>query len=301
MIKSKQVWLCILIILLGVTSFLCITHESSKFGGVSILSEGELQKKVKNLEYIKTPSNVDEILSFNSQKVAYDKNKNTFYVSQRTDSNDFSGVFATNYVNSSIYFETDEAFRDLKSAIEVGHEFNIWIITEQSYTICNIIITGMPVISINTENYVSDEFVKGEIMISNPKDEEVNGLSIKVANSMIKCNPNSETYSIKLLKKDYIEEKKLSLLGLEKKANWKLYKLSENDDTFMRALLASEVWNIINKDTILEREYELVEIIVNKRYKGLYLLAPKWTRGYLGLEQDNELIKVDLPHLYIIL
>ena len=155
MIKRKQVWLAILIILLGVTSFLCIMYESSRFGGINIISKEELQKISQGREYIKTPQNADDIISFNGNRIPYDKNTNTFYVSHNASSNDFSGNFAVKYTNFKLYFESDDLFMNIKDSVKNGHRFNVWLISEDSYTICGMIITGMPVVAINTDENLS--------------------------------------------------------------------------------------------------------------------------------------------------
>ncbi|MDE7184410.1 MAG: CotH kinase family protein, partial [Lachnospiraceae bacterium] len=98
------------------------------------------------------------------------------------------------------------------------------------------------------------------------------------------------TYSIKLTKKDYIQEKKLSFLGIDKNKTWKLYEVSKSDRSLARAKFAADLWNTMNAGTVLVRRYEFVEVIENNVYKGLYLLAPKWSRSMLSLSDEERVV-----------
>ncbi|MDE7477930.1 MAG: hypothetical protein K2M91_08265, partial [Lachnospiraceae bacterium] len=287
----RQIWLSGLMILLGTVYILCRLEESSKFGGLDITPMEELEDLTLGMQYIENPSGADGFLAFQGQQIAYDKESHTFYVSQPVKEDELVSSFDSPIEGIRLFIEEDEYVHDIEEAMRSGHMFRIWIIGEQRYTICGMVLTGAPVLSINSVDRLKSDYQKGEILLTDPYDEEINGLSTKSSNALLKYNANSGTYAVKLTKKDYIEEKKLSFLGIGKNNTWKLYKVSVRDGSLTQAKLAADVWNVINADTPFVRGYEFVELIENNSYKGLYLMAPKWSRSMLGLTEQDCIIK----------
>ena len=150
-----------------------------------------------------------------------------------------------------------------------------------------MIFTGAPVLAVNSADVLKSDYQKGGIVLFDPDDEDVNGVSVKSSQAYLKYNANAGTYSIKLMKKDFAEDKRLSFLGIGKNKTWKLYEVSKSDRSLTRAKLAADVWNAMNAGTALVRRYEFVEVVENNVYKGLYLLAPKWNRSMLTLSEQE--------------
>ena len=170
-----------------------------------------------------------------------------------------------------------------------GKKVRLWIISENMYSICNIIFTGVPIIKIDTDQSIRSEYGMGNIVLFEPNDDAVNKQNVKNAYALAKKNMNSQTYSLKLMNAEYDDEKKVDLFGTGKYSDWKLYRVSESDGSLMQAKLASDLWNIINKEII--RVYSFVEVIENNDYKGVYLMTPKWTKSIIELNDNDILIQ----------
>lgn len=287
--RSKSVWMGFLIIALGVIYVFYRYYEASEIGGIRIASAEKLERLTAGISYAEKVINAGELIRLQGQNVAFDKDRQTYYVSMKACSRDFEAVFQTN--KDCMYYFEDNGRKNMEEVVRSGEALRLWIIDSDVYTICRVIFTGAPTMALYTDGLMSREYGRGEAALFDPDDEEVSGISVRSSKALIKHNQKSETYSVKLTKKSYAEEKKLSFLGIGENNNWKLYKVSENDGSLMRALLASYVWNVINKDTELVRIYSWVELIVNNEYKGLYLLAPKWTAPYLGLDSGWSMAK----------
>ncbi len=287
--KRKYIWLGFLVIILGFSYVFFKYSENTEIGGIRIVSTQKLNELTQGLSYMGKTPNAGELIKLQGQNPAFDSDGQVYYISQTVGSEDFEAVFQTD--RDFRYYIEDDGFGDLDDAMYEGRPLRVWITDFDTYTICNMIFTGAPTIALYTDDIMSAEYGKGEITLFDPEDEDVHGLSVKNSNALIKHNPNSETYSVKLMSRSYDDEKKLSFLGTGSNNNWKLYKVSENDGTLMKALLASDVWNMINKDTNRIRIYRLVELVVNDSYKGVYLMAPKWTAPYLGLDSGWELAR----------
>ena len=286
----KQFWLCVLFLLSGIIYFLCRLGESSQFCGLDIVSVETLEERTAGMRYIEEPESVEGFLTVQGQKAAYDKKSHTFYVSQPVHAEGTSSLFEAPDSTVSLCIEKDAYVGDVEGAMHSGHRFQIWIICGQEYTICGMIFTGVPVLSVNSSSVLKSDYQKGGIVLFDPEDEEVNGVSIKSSHAYVKYNANAGTYSVKLTKKDYTEEKKLSFLGIGKNKTWKLYEVSKSDRSLARAKFAADLWNTMNAGTALVRKYEFVEVIENNVYKGLYLLAPKWSRSMLSLAGEERIV-----------
>lgn len=288
---KKCIWLGVLFLLLVCTCVLCRQVEAANFGGIPIVSREELEELTFGMQYIEEPLEAGRFLTLENQELPYDQENHTFYVSQSVEKDDFMSSFSMAAEGCRFFIEKSDIVNDVEEAMQLGYAYQLWIIEDSAYTVCNIIITGAPVISITTSDRMGSEYGEGEMALFDPDDRTVNGLSIKTSSAFVKKNFNSQTYSIKLMKKDYIEEKKLSLLDAGKSNTWKLYKVSPNDQSCLRAKLAADVWNEMNAGTGLVRPYEFVEVVENHSYKGLYLLAPKWSKSLLGLSDEDCVIK----------
>ncbi len=279
----KQLCLCVLLLLSGMIYLLCRVGEISKFGGLDIISAESLEAMTEGMRFIEEPEHAERFLTLQGQKAAYDKRSHTFYVSQSVYEDEVALLFEVPVSTIRLCVEKDAYVGDVEGAMQAGHRFQIWMIGEHEYTICGMIFTGAPVLSVNSDDVLRSDYQKGGVVLFDPDDEEVNGVSIRSSRAYVKYNANAGTYSVKLTKK-------LSLLGIGKNKTWKLYEVSKTDRSLARAKLAADLWNVMNAGTTLVRRYEFVEVIENNVYKGLYLLAPKWSSSMLSLSDKERVV-----------
>ena len=289
MIKRKSIWLCSLMVLLGVVYIFFKLVESSKFGSFDILALERLEELVDGKAYVERPLNNDELMTLRGQNPAYDEESNTFYVGHLASERDFLSHFETGNSEYKFYIEKMDGLNNVSELMYEGKKVRLWIISENMYSICNIIFTGVPIIKIDTDQSIRSEYGMGNIVLFEPNDDAVNKQNVKNAYALAKKNMNSQTYSLKLMNAEYDDEKKVDLFGTGKYSDWKLYRVSESDGSLMQAKLASDLWNIINKEII--RVYSFVEVIENNDYKGVYLMTPKWTKSIIELNDNDILIQ----------
>lgn len=289
MIKRKSIWLCSLMVLLGVVYIFFKLVESSKFGSFDILALERLEELVDGKAYVERPLNIDELMTLRGQNPAYDEESNTFYVGHLASERDFLSHFETGNSEYKFYIEKMDGLNNVSELMYEGKKVRLWIISENMYSICNIIFTGVPIIKIDTDQSIRSEYGMGNIVLFEPNDDAVNKQNVKNAYALAKKNMNSQTYSLKLMNAEYDDEKKVDLFGTGKYSDWKLYRVSESDGSLMQAKLASDLWNIINKEII--RVYSFVEVIENNDYKGVYLMTPKWTKSIIELNDNDILIQ----------
>lgn len=263
--------------------------DNTKVCGIRVISGDKLNDMTSGLELLKNLSDMNQLITMDGQAVPYVQTSNTFYISQPAETEEYAVTLHAVGDDYDIYLEKDELLYHKQTAISEGHTFRLWFVSDQVYFTANVIFTGLPVICIDTEAEVSEEETEGSLVIQNPDDSDINGMSVKYSAANIKENSNTGTMTLKLHKQNQ-EERNLSLLGIGKHSSWKLYPIYERDDTMLRSILAAYVWNVVCGEEGLQREFQYAEVIVNGTYKGLYLTSPKVGAGYLDLAPDEEVL-----------
>lgn len=287
--KKKLVWTLCLIVSLLCSVVVIYRIDAMEFNGLRVMSGEELARLTEDIGRVDRPQNADQLVWLDGHRIPYDRAANLFYVSQSTEGKEYAGTFRQAGDNCRIYLEQDDALKDKRAAIAQGHRFKLWFVTQDAYAVSELVFTGLPTVCISfEEGMLTGDYQKGSVVVLNPDDADVITMSIKESAMEVKSNLNSGTISFKLYKKQYDQERDLSLLGLGKQTSWKLYPVYDKDNALSREMVASYVWNCICRDSKLQKGMDYAEVIVNGEYKGLYYLAPKVGKGYLDLsEQDR--------------
>lgn len=294
MMKKKPIWMLCLTFALFCSTAVISGIDDMEFNGLRVMSEERLERLTADLSRVNNPQNADALIELDGHEIPYDKAHNTFYVSQSLEDKEYAGTFSPTGDNCTIYLQYDDAFKEKRTAIAEGHAFTLWFVTEDSYTISNLIFTGLPTVCIRTgEEGLTEEYERGNIVVQNPDDGDVITMSIKESAVEVKTNYNSGTISFKLYKDMYDEERSLSLLGLGKCTSWKLYQIYRKDYSLSREIVAAYVWSSICRDGTLQRDMEYAEVIVDGEYRGLYYLSPKVGKGYLNLGEADRAYKCE--------
>ncbi len=271
--------------------------DAMQFNGLRVLSSERLEKMTAQLDRMSVPTGVTELITVDGEKIPYDVQSNTFYVSQSAGREGYAGAFAPALDECEVYIQSDSTLEDKQTAVADGHRFHLWFVTQEAYAVADLIFTGLPMISISSDRgRLSMQYQRGTIVVQNPNDHDVITMSVKASDMEVKKNHNSGTISFRLYKKGYQEERNLGLLGLGKRSSWKLYPVDGEDDALMREMVSSYVWNCVCGNENLQRNMEYAEVIIDGEYSGLYYLAPKVGKGYLKLGEDDRVYKPEEGH-----
>lgn len=286
--EKRQIWMLCLIAALLSSLLLIGRTDAMELNGLYVMSEEELTQMVADLPRADHLLPLDRMIQFEGKRVPFDQTKSTFYVSQKLEETAYEGAFTPVGEDCLVCIQEDEILEDKQKAISGGHVFKIWFVTKEAYAVADLIFTGLPVIDIHSdENDLTQDYTRGQIVIQNPNDHDVVTMSAKASQMEAKINDHTGTISFRLYKKDYAEERNLSLLGLGKRSAWKLYPVSEKDESASREMMAAYLWNCVCEEDTLKKGMEYAEVIVDGEYQGLYYLAPKIGRGYLNLQEED--------------
>lgn len=292
---KRKVWGIIFFILLFSSVITFHILDNGMLCSVRLMSEEELMQLCSDKVFVEHAENIDNLLLFNSQSIPYDEETNCFYICQNIENEEYSGTISTVSEDIDVWIVKDDYAHKLRDAVGQGHSFSVWIAAGDSYTICNIIFTGLPVVELNTEGEIGTEYIFGNVDVWNPSDKEAGIISCKKSRMQLKCSESLETYTTKLTDEEGVNHRKLSLLNMGKYDAWKLYAVSEKDMTYLRSVFSYLLWNSINTTEKFDRPCQYAEVIVNHEYKGLFVVAPRIDDDFLELGETGKVISVKLP------
>ena len=104
-------------------------------------------------------------ICFEDTELPFDGASHTFYLAQNFDEDLWTGHLSVQAQEENwlLYAAEDGYWQKKKDAIRENHSFTLWLVGENSYYEFNLLITGMPVISISTERTEMPEEVDYEV------------------------------------------------------------------------------------------------------------------------------------------
>ena len=316
--KLRKVIFAVLVLLAFAFCLYIYNKERRECMGVHILESAAEYTTYQYNDFSK------DITHF-GKPVAVDTDTDTIYISQnfdgKTGHTDFEGTLFLDNPKYSLYFAPDKAFEDISAAVKDGHIFKL-IVTDGSekYMEYNVVFTSLPVISIDGDlSYLREtedeqgektvEIFSGDLTVWTPYDPEVKGYSTKSSALEWHVRGHSAARHYKKpwklsIKDNNGENRNLNLFGLGSDDDWILNAIAY-DHTRIREKLFIELWN----DMAAETEYndrmtdgQYVEVVMNGRYHGLYLVQRRIDAKYLGISEHDILLKgkrtSSLEHVY---
>lgn len=286
-----------IVVLVGMLVFLGFYYQNfiaNYFMGMRVVSAEEYIA----LRESGIPLEVEMPITYWNYEVCYDKEMDSYYVSQNLENPEWEGELQVLY--SQMYILQDDFLEDKIEAIKTSHTFQVLAISDWGVSEYKLVFTGMPNIRIDVveapdnaeegENY-------GKITVFEPGAEKE-----KVQGCYVTWHPRGNTakkyakqsYKVNLYKEDWTP-KKISMLGLRKDNDWILNALY-TDPSKVREKLAVDIWEIISESNLEVNEsgsrMEYVEIFINEEYRGIYGLLEPLDAKQLELDEDDVLYKI---------
>ena len=201
-----------------------------------------------------------------------------------------SKLSITRVQNKATFFQEIKLDKDIKydEIIEIEIESLLY-----KNKLIKLKLTNMPIVSLNyDESKISREYTESDFLIVDPNYKNNNSKSQIYEKSKIRYRGSS---SMGYLKKSFRVklEKSENLLGMNENKVWILDAIaSEKSD--LRTKISSDIWNEINKDldkdkyTSLNTRY--IEMYINGKYKGLYVLKEVMDENTLNLDKNDGIL-----------
>ncbi len=261
-------------------------------------SEEEISELLATHTKAETPFFTE--LAFSGEVLPYEKDTSTFYLPLNMETADWErGELASAAPDVTLLFEEDVTASDKQQAIREGTKFRFYAVRGGEYQECWLTVTGLPVISIETEASADMEVFGGSIRFWD-SGTKAGWTSSSILEAHIRGN-TSRTYekkgyklSLKKQNKDgEIVEDKKSLFGLRKDDEW-LLNAMYSDSSKIRDKLCADVWQQMGAsqsefpEAYFGTRMTYVEVLFNHEYWGLYLLMEPVDSKQLDLTKEGQ-------------
>ena len=239
-------------------------------------------------------------LAFSGEQLPYDRNTSTFYLPLNMETDTWeSGQLTSLASGVSLIFEEDFTGADKQETIKNGTKFRFYAVRDGEYQECWLTVTGLPVVSIETEADADAEIFGGSAYFWD-SSTKVDWTSSSILEANIRGN-TSRTYEKKgyklSLKKqnkngEIVEDKK-SLFGLRNDDEW-LLNAMYSDSSKIRDKLSADIWAEIGAyqeefpEAYFGTRMTYVEVFFNHEYWGLYVLMEPVDSKQLDRTKEGE-------------
>ncbi len=246
----------------------------------------------------KTEKNIIDEISINNVVLTYDEENNTYYFPitiNDENKNQQLEIKIKSLENIKCKIEDKEFSKRIDLYEKINYDKTIEINVESFFYKwnCKIKFTNIPIVSLNyDENQIgAEEYIYSEFSLTDPNYKKNNSQYQYNGDSKVRYRGNStlgygkKSYRIKLDKN--IE---FGFLGMNSAKTWILDSIV-TDGSNLRTKLASDLWGEINKDLdnkkYAELNSEYVEVYINGKYNGLYLLKEVVDENLLNLDKNT--------------
>lgn len=239
-------------------------------------------------------------LAFSGEQLPYDRNTSTFYLPLNMETDTWeSGQLTSLASGVSLIFEEDFTSADKQETIKNGTKFRFYAVRDGEYQECWLTVTGLSVVSIETEADADAEIFGGSAYFWD-SSTKVDWTSSSILEANIRGN-TSRTYEKKgyklSLKKqnkngEIVEDKK-SLFGLRNDDEW-LLNAMYSDSSKIRDKLSADIWAEIGAyqeefpEAYFGTRMTYVEVFFNHEYWGLYVLMEPVDSKQLDRTKEGE-------------
>ena len=286
-IRKELLMILFSVIFLGV--YLNSDKITGKFGkrvmNVEVLTMEEIELLCEGKEDVYMES---EITLGGGGKIAYDSEQNSLLVPQRLSSEYFDGRLQV--PDGKLYFLKDEALKNKAETISENKVLRLFWIRETTCWMYNVFFTGMPVISI-TSDEVAGEIKNGKMWVYDQYRSTAQFQSAECSwhlRGATTLNYEKSSYRLTLT------DRKLSFLGMRKDDDWILHALYD-DDGLIHNKFSYEVWREIAASNCVDHDegisMEFVELFMDNEYLGVYGLSERIDSKALGMNGKDILYK----------
>ena len=242
----------------------------------------------------------DMRMRINGTLCAYDIDKNTYYYPLPDNINEgdlinFDITFGIR--REKIYINNAIIKKKTKIPVAYNHPYKVEAVTRSTSHNYSLIFTRLPIVMLLSKDSITTKDASGFISVIDPNYKNNNQKSAQIISSAVVAVRGgiSHRFDKKSYKFELIDAKEdeinYPLLGMRNDGDWILDALY-NDASKMRKKVSMDIWSemstVYYDDTIVNGvDGQYVEVFINDRYNGLYLLRERIDQKQLSLS-DNE-------------
>ena len=291
----RRIWLglCVAVLVIG-TAFLGYLEKNTCMG----LFWSDQPRGSKTLQV-----GEDFTLTLSGSALPRDEN-GVYYISQSMDREGWEGRLETQSRGIRLTWARDDAFRDKNAAIRDQHLFTIYLQKGQEWGEIQVLFTGLPIMTLNSEysrvfqeETGEEELFVGEMVLFDPDSSETYTVTTSQAVYRVRGAKSASHYPKVGYKLNLVKangnNRHLSLLGMPADDDWIIRGLF-TDPQKVREQVASDLWNDLVADSPVNlqcSQVQYMELFLEGEYYGLVGLMPRTDGKSLSLGGEDILYK----------
>ena len=244
-------------------------------------------------------------IQINEMDCAYDSTTNTWYYPEDINNQGEElylkiGIFDSS--NTSISFVMDKEANRGTYKIDFNNRIRILAYNDNSYYETFLQFSGLPIINIqtngqeigDTEIVVNSKIIDPYYNSRNSEQYIESKANMRLRGGTTRYLPKSP-YKYELIKEDNTTRNK-ELLGMRNDDDWILDALYV-DPSNIRNVVSCELWNEMDSynttnDYDIDLKFEFVEVFINNKYNGIYVLKEPVDAKTLGINKDEDALLI---------
>ena len=294
--KLRSYFFKMVLVIVAIVTLYCYIKDDVDYRNKHVMGV-ELIDKETEQQLIKGKKKKDLtrlLLSYNNEKIPFDSETDTIYISQSMKNEKWVGTLTPSKDKYEIYILEDRMFSDKLHAIRKAHHFSYIVIDGDNYYKGKIVFTGLPTVLI--KGAANDKLA--DITVSYPDAEEEKNKLIHTKCTFHQRGSASvgyEKFNYKVeLCDENGEKEKHSILGMREDDDWLLNGLY-TDETKVREKLAYDLWHKMNETAdfpVATSNMEYAEVFLNNEYIGLYGIMEPIDGKQMGMKEGDLLYKI---------
>lgn len=296
--KKLFLLLANIILLLGLAGYFWYSSGQTEAISCPVAGEKKLESVRATMEL--TKDNILTDLRFNQVSLVQDVASGTFYLPLDMEQEQWEdGELTSGQSEVTLLFAEDFSRVDKQTAIAQGKAYEFLAVKGNTYRSYYLVFTGLPIISIETEETPDTEVFGGTVRFWEADSKRdwsySNILEANIRGNTSRIYPK-KGYKLTLKKQDSngnVVEDKRSLFGLREDDEYILNAMY-TDSSKIRDALCAHIWGSMGasvegyQDMYLGTRMTYVEVFFNGEYRGLYALMEPVDSKQLDLTKEQE-------------
>ena len=239
-------------------------------------------------------------LLFEGEVLPCDRESGTFYLPIDMESDEWEAGSFSGTDGVDVWLLDNPLLDDKKTAIREGRAYRLLAVKGEVCREYQVIFTGLPVLSMETDQEIRYEEVYGTMRFYQADTKEnwvmESLMSGHIRGGSSRLNPK-KSYKMTLYKQNQtgsgsLRKNQVSLLGMREDDEWLLYAIY-SEDTKVRDKLSLDIWNNSGALSIESQGHygyhmEYIEVFQNGKYYGIYGLMEPVDYKQLDLTKEGE-------------
>ncbi len=240
-------------------------------------------------------------LWFAGESLPCDRESGTFYLPVDMDTGEWErGSFTSGQKGVKVYLLDNPLEDEKEQSVREGKSYRLLAVRGEVCREYAVIFTGLPVLSIETDEEIRYEEVYGTMrfLLADTKKDWAfeSAMSGHIRGGSSRLNPK-KSYKMTLYRQNQTgiggpKRNKVSFLDMRKDDEWILYAIY-SEDTKLRDKLSLDIWNEsgalgIESNGHYGYHMEYIELFQNGKYRGLYGLMEPVDYKQLDLTKEGE-------------